>query len=262
MNAEEYRRMFEAEDRQWWYVGMRRIARTLLDQAPPLDGRRPRALDAGCGTGRNLADLAQRGVAIGVDLSDEALRFCRSRDVTVTQASLMCLPFPNHVFDWVTCYDVLYHDWVTDDRDAARELARTLRPGGVMLLRVPALKLLWGAHDKAVHSRHRYTRAEVEALLRTVGLTPLKVTYCNSLLFPLVALWRGLDRVLGREGSDVGFFPAPVEWLFRSLLELEARWIRHHSFPIGASVVALALKPRAGDGDPACRQSGLESAGV
>ena len=245
MNTEEYQRMFEAEDRQWWYVGMRRIARALLDRAPANDGRRWRSLDAGCGTGRNLGDLSALGVAIGVDLSGEALRFCRSRGVTVAQASLMSLPFPDQVFDCVTCYDVLYHDWVTSDADAARELARMLRPGGVLLLRVPALKLLWGAHDKAVHSRHRYTRAEVEALLRTVGLTPVKVTYCNSLLFPLIALWRGLDRLLGREGSDVGFFPAPIEWAFRSLLELEARWIAQHSFPIGASVVALAWKPGA-----------------
>jgi hypothetical protein len=100
--------------------------------------------------------------------------------------------------------------------------------------------MLWGAHDEAVHSRHRYTRAEVEALLRGAGLEVLRASYCNTLLFPLLALRRGVDRLTGRHGSDVAFLPAPLEWAFRHLLLLEARMLTAVSFPIGASVVALA----------------------
>jgi len=108
---------------------------------------------------------------------------------------------------------------------------------------VPALRALWGAHDVEVQSRHRYTRGELVALLGSCGLRVERATYCNSILFPLLLARRTLDRALGREGSDVGFLPAPLEWAFRSALLIEAALVRRgFSFPLGASVVALARK--------------------
>jgi SAM-dependent methyltransferase len=153
------------------------------------------------------------------------------------------LPFPDASFDVVTSFDVIYHAWVTDDRRAISEMARVLRPGGLMLVRVPALKVLWGAHDVAVQSRRRYTRAELTALLTSCGLRLLRATYCNSILFPLLLARRAVDRLLRREGSDVRFLPAPLEWTFRQALRAEAAAIRRGlSFPLGASVVALARR--------------------
>src|SRR5262245_58846245 len=109
--------MFEAEERQWWYAGMRAIVAAVLDKrtgaVPASDAR---VLDAGCGTGNNLLHLARHGHTFGVDLSDEALRFCRSRSVTVANASVLALPFADEAFDLVTSFDVIYHRWVTDDR--------------------------------------------------------------------------------------------------------------------------------------------------
>jgi SAM-dependent methyltransferase len=235
--------MYEAEERQWWYAGMRAISAALLDKhlAPVETGRR--ILDAGCGTGNNLAHFRARGRAVGVDLSEDALRFCRSRGVLATRASVLALPFGPAAFDLVTSFDVLYHRWVTDDRAAVAELARVLAPGGLLLVRVPALKMLWGAHDDAVLSRHRYTRGEVGALLRGAGLDVLELTYANTLLFPVLALRRALDRLTGRHGSDVSFMPAPIEAAFLALLRAEARMVRHVRLPIGASVLALGRKP-------------------
>lgn len=241
MNPIEYERMYDAEERQWWYAGMRAISFALLDSALPSGGR-TRFLDAGCGTGTNLRHLAARGRAVGIDISLDAIRFCRSRGVTVVRGSLLTLPFAAESFDCVTSFDVIYHRWVADDRAAMREMVRVLRPGGLLLVRVPALKALWGAHDEAVHSRHRYTRAEVAALFRDCGLTLLRATYCNTLLFPLLLVRRSLDRLTGRHGSDVGFLPAPLEWAFRQALLSEACMIRHVSLPIGASVVALGRR--------------------
>jgi SAM-dependent methyltransferase len=249
VNVEEYQRMYEAEESQWWYAGMRAISFALLDSLPP-DGTKPLVLDAGCGTGNNLVHLAARGRPIGVDLSEEALRFCRTRGVTVARAGLPRLPFVDDAFDGVTSFDVLYHRWVEDDVAAVRELARVLRPGGWMLVRVPALRMLWGAHDEAVHSRHRYTTAEVRRLLEGCGLEVRRLTYANTLLFPVILARRTLDRLLGRHGSDVGFLPAPFEWAFRRLLGLEARLVRVLSLPLGASVFALARKRAGQDGAP------------
>ena len=235
--------MFQAEDAQWWYAGMRAISLALLDAAPV--GRRggQLLLDAGCGTGGNLPYLGQRGRAVGVDLSEHALQLSRRRGSKVARAALGALPFADGVFDAVVSFDVLYHRWVADDAAAARELARVLRPGGLLLVRVPALKMLWGAHDEAVHTRHRYTRREVITLLQSAGLEVLRCTYGNTLLFPALALRRALDRFTGREGSDVQFLPRPLEWAFRSLLEVEARLIKHLSLPIGTSVFGLGRKP-------------------
>jgi len=244
VNLDEYERMYRAEESHWWYAGMRAIGFALLDGAlaPGLSSHR-RFLDAGCGTGVNLVHLSERGRAVGVDLSPEALRFCRARGVSVARADLRALPFPDASFDWVTSFDVLYHRWIEDDLGAARELARVLRPGGGLLIRVPALRRLRGAHDEAVHSRHRYTRAELERLLEAAGLHLSRATYANTLLLPLVALRRSLDRLTGRTGSDLERLPAPLEWAFRGALRMEARLVRRVGLPLGASVLALARKP-------------------
>jgi len=209
--------MYEAEEAQWWYAGQRAIAMALLEpalRASAVAGSL-RLLDAGCGTGFNLVHLARLGRAVGVDLAPEAIAFCRERGVRAVRASLPRLPFPDACFDAVTSFDVIYHAWVEDDRAAVAEMARVLRPGGVMLVRVPALRALWGAHDAEVQSRHRYTRGELVAVLEACGLRVLRSTYCNSILFPLLLTRRTLDRLLGRAGSDVGFLPAPLEWAFR-----------------------------------------------
>jgi len=239
----EYRRMFEAEERQWWYAGQRRIALALLRRARRGEGR-ARLLDAGCGTGYNLVALAELGRGFGVDLAPEAIAGCRRRKVAAVRGSVLRLPFADASFDVVTSFDVIYHAWVNDERAVVAEMVRVLRPGGVALVRVPALKALWGAHDAEVLSRHRYTRRELVRLLESAGLRTETASYCNSLLFPLLLARRSLDRLLSRQGSDVGFLPPPLEWLFRHALFAEAALLRRGlRFPLGASVLALGRKP-------------------
>ena len=242
MNREEYLRMFEAEERQWWYAGMRAIALALLAGKLSPDPVR-RVLDAGSGTGVNLLALASYGRTVGVELSEDALALARRRGVTSVRGSVLSLPFGDGVFGLVTSFDVLYHRGVPDDSAAVREMARVLQPGAFLLVRVPALRMLWGAHDEAVHSRHRYTLEEVGALLRNAGFEVVRATYANSFLFPVILLRRTLDRLTGRHGSDVAFLSAPLEALFRWLLLIEARLVRRLSLPLGASVLVLARKP-------------------
>jgi SAM-dependent methyltransferase len=243
VKAAEYERMYAAEERQWWYAGMRALSFGLLD-AHVLPRQSPLFLDAGCGTGLNLEHLGRRGRAFGLDLSAEAVAFCQRRGVRAVRGSVLDLPCRSASLDGVVSFDVLYHAWVKDDRAAVREAARVLRSGGLFLTRVPALRLLWGAHDDAVLSRHRYHRSEMRALLEGAGLEVLRLSYCNTFLFPLLLARRTLDRVLGRQGSDVAFLPAPLEWAFRRLLLLEGALLRLGlDLPVGASLVALARKP-------------------
>jgi SAM-dependent methyltransferase len=246
LNPEEYRRMADLEGVQWWYAGMRRIALALLAPLlPPEKGPVRRVLDAGCGTGWNLRELSRFGDAYGVDLSPLAVITTRRRGGRVAQGNLLALPFASSTFDLVTSFDVLYHAWVQDDAQAVRELTRVLKPGGVILVKAPALKILWGAHDEAVHSRHRYTRGELERLLAGAGLRLVRSTYANSLLFPVLLARRFLDRLLDRHGSDVALLPPLLERLFGGLLSVEARLLGALDLPIGASVFAVARKPGA-----------------
>ena len=238
--------MADLEGMQWWYAGMRRIARALLTPLlPPVEGRARRILDACCGTGWNLQDLATFGDTYGIDLSPLAVVTTNRRGGRVTQGNLLALPYASSSFDVVTSFDVLYHAWIQDDARAVRELARVLKPGGLVLVKVPALKILWGAHDEAVHSRHRYTRGELENLVESAGLHLVRSTYANSLLFPVLLTRRFLDRALNRHGSDVALLPPPLERLFGGLLTVEAWLLGMLNLPIGASVFAVARKPDA-----------------
>jgi SAM-dependent methyltransferase len=234
--------MRAVEDRHWWYVGTRAIARDVLVRLPL--SRQPRILDAGCGTGGNAAQLLRRfGPVVGIDLSDLALELAAEREAaTLVRGSVSTLPFRDATFDLVTSFEVLYHRAV-DDRAALRELGRVLVPRGFLLLRLPALEWLRGAHDEAVHTARRYTAEGLRSLLVEAGLEPLRLTYLNSLLLPLAAAKRIAERVSGVEGDDLGDTPPVLEAGFRAALAAERRLVRRFNLPLGVSVLALARRP-------------------
>ena len=246
MERAQYDLMFAQEERHWWYVGMRRISATLLDRYPPRTGRGspPSILDAGCGSGGTTRSLAGRGAMTGVDLSSAALDLAKRRGLPrLARASVDALPFRAGSFDVVTSFDVLYHLDVADDRGALAELHRVLRVGGVLLIRLPAYDWIRGAHDEAVHTRHRYTRAELTAKLDDVGFRLEHATYANSILFPLAPIKRYLEHRNGtQEATDLWRPPAPVNRLLADLLSLEALPARGVGLPWGLSVYAVARR--------------------
>ncbi len=242
MDSSEYAAMYEAEDSHWWYVGMRRIAASVLGaQLQP--GKPLVILDAGCGTGGNLLFLESYGTPVGLDVSATALGFCQRRGLDrLVHGSVMSLPFPDGVFDLVTSLDVLYHRAVLDDAQALREARRVLTPGGWLLVRVPAYDWLRGRHDVAVHTRHRYTAAELANKVCDAGLTVLRLSYANCLLFPIALAKRLAERIMPPgAGSDVGPPPAGNRQL-AAILALEALWLRRWALPWGLSVICLARK--------------------
>src|SRR5438552_11868726 len=171
-----YRLTYLREETLWWYLGMNRLTDLLLDRA-----RLPcpaEILDAGCGTGGMLARLSGRGRVTGLDLSSLALDYCRRRGGRrLIQGSTTRLPFAEASFDLVTSFDVLEMLPSPEHPPAFCEFARVLRPGGRLLLRVPAYDWLRGHHDRATRAVHRFERAEVGRLLRGAGLRADRSSY-------------------------------------------------------------------------------------
>lgn len=246
MEKPEYETMAAVELRHWWYGGMRAVSAALLDSA--YAGRRDlRVLDAGCGTGGDALFLRRYGEVVGLDYAAEATPFAGERiPGRFARGSVLALPFADGSFDLVTSYDVLYHRGVPDEAPPLAEARRVLRPGGRLLLRLPAYEWLRSRHDRQVHTRRRYTAAEVRALLERAGFVVERCSYVLSLLFPLPAAARLLERLTPDSGDESAMgMPSPaVNAALRAPMALEAAWLSlGGSFPFGLSVICLASTP-------------------
>ena len=243
MEPGEYDRIAQLEGRHWWYRGMQAIAAAWLDRwVWPSLGPRPRLLDAGCGPGGALRWLSAHAAPTGLDLHPLALRYAVRAGRPLVEGSVSCLPFAPASFDLVTSFDVLYHAAVPDDVAALREAARVLRPGGWLLLRVPAYNWLRGAHDRQVHTRTRYTRGGLATRLRAAGLEVVRLSYAGLWLLPPAVL-RRLVQPRAAAHSDVTLPPAAINRAFEALLRAEGWWLRRATLPAGLSLLALARRP-------------------
>jgi SAM-dependent methyltransferase len=235
MEAAEYSRLFELESRHFWYAGLHALLRGALARAGG-----SRVLDAGCGTGGLLASLPG---ATGVDRSPLALSFCERRGLRrIACADVARLPFADGAFDAVVSADVLYHRAVADDGAALAELGRVTRPGGAVILNLPAHRALRGAHDEFVHGARRYARADVARLAARAGLSVERLTSWNCALLPAAWLARRLSRgSLPR--SDVALPPAPLNAALSAWLRAEAALALRTGLPWGLSVFAVLRRP-------------------
>lgn len=238
--------MAAVEDRHWWYGGMRAIVATLLDEV--YAGRRDLdILDAGCGTGANLRFLRRYGQTVGVDIAPEAVGHTALTSAgRVARSSVSDLPFSSGRFDLVTSFEVLYHRGVPDELPALREAHRVLRPGGRILLRLPAFDWLRGHHDAAVHGRRRYTADEAEGMLEAAGFRLERTSYVNTLLMPLALAQRQAERwrpVAPDESSDLALPPSIVNEALRWPMAAEAALIAAGiRLPVGVSVICRAQR--------------------
>ena len=158
--------MMAVDEHHWWYRGRRRIIRAELDRLPL--PRRAQVLDAGCGSGRTLQELGRLREVSGIELDPDAAEMARARGLgEVMVGRLEELPWADASFDLITCLDVIEH--TPDDRAALAELLRVCRPGGWLLVTVPAYQALWSLHDEANHHFRRYSRARCAAPRRAPG---------------------------------------------------------------------------------------------
>jgi ubiquinone/menaquinone biosynthesis C-methylase UbiE len=240
MDAEEYRKLAAVEDAMWYFRALH--AHVERELAARLPAGPARILDAGCGTGgliRRLAPLRPEWQWTGLDVSPLACQLARERGAAdVREASVTQLPFKDGEFSAVVSADVLYH--LDDDEAALREMARVLRPGGVMVINVPAHRWLWSYHDVAVAGRRRYVRKELAAKLGRAGLTVQRLTHWNSALLPLIAARRKLLPA-PKQGSDVKLSPPWLESAYSAVMAGESGWLRlGGNFPAGSSILAVA----------------------
>jgi SAM-dependent methyltransferase len=237
--------MLDVDEHHWWYRGRRRIIRAELDRLPLAPGAV--VLDAGCGSGRTLQELVAYGEVHGIELNPGAAEVARSRGYgEVRVGRLEELPWEAGTFDLITCLDVIEH--TADDRVTLSELRRVTKPGGWLLVTVPAYPALWSLHDEANHHYRRYRRRSLRSAALAAGWTIVRMSSFNSLLLAPAAVVRLAQR---RRRANDGYTPAlrlGSAWVNDALerpLALEARWMaRGHTLAAGLSLLAVMQNPR------------------
>jgi SAM-dependent methyltransferase len=243
MDTSEFDAMLAHDESHWWYRGRRQVLRSTLDRLSIPAGAR--LLDAGCGSGRTLDELLRYGRVSGVDVNPDAVRCARDRGhPDVHAAHIQRLDFPDCVFDVVTCMDVIEH--TADDCCSLRELRRVTRPGGTLVLTVPAHPLLWSTHDVVNRHYRRYTRRSLTGLAARAGMELLSDTYFNGLLLAPAAVVRCSQRVRPTvtQRSDLERTPPALNRLLELPLAIEARFIaRGARIPAGLSLLCVLRRP-------------------
>jgi len=250
MQQHTYAIMDEVEGSHWWFVGRRKILESFLDSVVEKLGQRTsgagtptqlRILDVGCGTGANLEMLAQYGEAEGVDVSDDALEFCKQKGLQAQKGLAEKLPFADETFDITTALDVIEH--LDDDLSGLREMHRVTKSGGYSLIFVPAFMWLWGVQDDVSNHRIRYTRGQIVARLQKAGYTVERATYANWTFFTPILAGRTIMKLTGiKPESENNITISGLNGVFGRLFGAESLWLRRFNFPIGVSIVIVARK--------------------
>jgi len=243
MKEHTYPIMFRIEQSHWWYTGRRKILTSFVaDICRRVTDRRPRILDVGCGTGANLLMLSQFGDAEGVDISEDALAFCRERGLEkVKLGAGEALPYDDGTFDLVTGLDVVEH--MDDDLAGLREMRRVLRPGGRVLLFVPTFMFLWGVQDDVSNHRRRYRLPELQRVLEQAGFEIERMTYANITFFLPILLMRKLMRLTGiKAESENNINVSALNGVLGSVFGAESVVLRFMNIPFGVSGLCVARK--------------------
>lgn len=239
MSPEAYLEMAETELEHWWFRGRRDVLSSILRGLTLTP--RSRVLEVGSGTGGNLDLLAQFGNVSGLEMDANALAMSIERShgrFDIRRG--YCpddIPFRD-AFDLICFLDCLEH--ISDDVGTLKHMHALLAPGGSIVVTVPAYQWLWSAHDEFLHHRRRYDRASLTRCAQAAGYRVERVTYFNTLLFPLAVAARLCDRLLRRGRSSGDAVPAePLNAALYGIFKSEASWLAHHGLPFGVSLLAV-----------------------
>lgn len=243
--------LFEKEGTYWWNVSKREMVLSLLKSTGFWEERRKSglAVDLGCGGGYTVKFFEDHYPTVGVDVSHEALQLCRSRGFSrLCQVDMarFSLPFKSESFDLLLALDVIEH--VDDDVHALMECRRILRPGGLLIVTVPAFMWLWSPWDEALGHRRRYTASSLADSLHRAGLAIKQLSYSFFFIFPIAVLVRGIKRLMRRDALHYSSDFIPIPSLLNSGLIQMGRleqWLitkLRFNLPFGLSVISVATK--------------------
>lgn len=246
MRPEFYEEYNCIENAHWWFLGRRRIFLRLLRRYM-MPQETALILDVGCGTGTALGYLSPYGRGVGVDIERSALEYSRRRGIrSVVQSAASNLAFKDDTFDLICALDILEH--VDDDSRAWRECYRTCKPGGLVLITVPAYRFLWGRQDEISRHRRRYVASDVRQRAADTGFSIRRLTYFNTLLFPIIAgvrlvrRWRGLHPGETLRSDFSMTQPGLVNDLLAAIFGGESLLLRYLDLPFGVSILCIAEK--------------------
>jgi SAM-dependent methyltransferase len=246
MNIREYEKMYRVEDDNWWYVGLRELTHAFINKFSKRKIDRM-FLDAGCGTGGMLAECSGYN-AVGLDISEESIKFCKLRNLhNLVRGSISDIPFKKNAFNIIISLDVIYHLNVPDDMHALKEIHRIMTDDALLLLNLHAYNFLRSAHDIAFHTRQRYTLRDVKEKVERSGFIVERITYRNTVLFPLIAAIRIIKKYCSSDRetieSDMRALPFLLNKFLSGILKFENRLIMlGMNFPFGLSIFCVARK--------------------
>ncbi|SDA34724.1 class I SAM-dependent methyltransferase [Sphingomonas sp. NFR15] len=234
-----YDRMAAHDSTHWWYRARRDILADFLAREGNLP-KDARILEIGCGTGHNLPMLAQFGTVEAIEIDPAAREIASQRlGKPVGAAPLPTLTgVERGAYDLIAVLDVVEH--IEDDVAALKAMAECLKPGGKILITVPAHQWMWSAHDTVNHHHRRYSKASLAKAIGAAGLKARKLGYFNSLLFPLAAASRIAGRLTGKDDSDDSPPPKLVNSVFETVFRLERHLVGRVPLTPGVSIVTLA----------------------
>lgn len=235
-----YEDMDRMEGTHWWFAGRRSIVQNLISNLSLPE--HPRILEVGCGTGGNLEMLSSFGCICAFDMNDTACALARSKSANTDIRTGHCpeaIPFAGDNFQLICMFDVLEH--IEDDIATLCALRSRLASNGRIVLTVPAHPCLWSRHDEFLHHHRRYQKTELIRKLKTAGYAIDRMTYFNTLLFPLGAITRLIAHKGNRPVVGTTMPPAWINQCLRTIFSSEGLWLRHGGdFPIGMSLLAIA----------------------
>ncbi|TJY40733.1 class I SAM-dependent methyltransferase [Cohnella pontilimi] len=240
-----YWKMDRLEQDHWWFVGRRNVIESVMRTHIDSLGPESRILDAGCGTGGNLELLSRMGCEVmGLEMEQGAAEIAQSKSGKAVYLGSLPdqVPFADESFDLIVLLDVLEH--IEDDLGALETLTAKLKPGGSLLITVPAFQFLWSSHDESHHHKRRYRLNELTGKMKQCNLQPKYASYFNTWLFPAIAAVRILHKKLRISGKtdDLSMPSTFLNKLLAGIMSSERHLLKRAKLPFGVSIVAIGQK--------------------
>jgi SAM-dependent methyltransferase len=246
MENEEFEVMYHLEQTHWWFKGKQFLLQQTLDLLENKFSKRARILDIGAGTGIVLKILQDMGEAFGIELSQQGIKYLRKRKLKriICADADQSLPFKNDSFTLITCLDVLEH--LEKDVKLLEEMIRVSKPGGHILVAVPAFKIFWSPHDVALHHKRRYTRKDILERIHGMNCEIIKASYFNFILsLPILAVRTIKPLFIQSRQAQSDFFmnlPPFMNKLLGFLYKVEIGCLKFIDFPFGVSIIFVLRK--------------------